>query len=171
MKACHRDYRAAEQDYRAEAPSGWVCIFSKRHRLAAVQKSCSVTRLSLLLLPLLLLFFRLLLILLLPLHLLCLHVLLHALMILLHHLALIVDLVTHKIQPGPLVQPILDIADPLWIEHVTGWFERRATSRGIDAFDEGWEKEDHVAAFVHDRGAAEGAGDFTGKLVLDGVLR
>jgi hypothetical protein len=53
---------------------------------------------------------------------------------------------------------------------VASRFERLAAFGGVDAFDEGGEEEDHVAAFVHDRGAAEGTGDFTGERVLDRFL-
>ena len=49
-------------------------------------------------------------------------------------------------------------------------FEGSATFGGVDAFDESGEEKDHVAAFVHDRGAAKGAGDFTGERVLDRFL-
>lgn len=54
---------------------------------------------------------------------------------------------------------------------MASWLERLAAFGGVDAFDEGGEEKDHVAAFVHDRGAAEGAGDFTGERVLDRFLR
>lgn len=37
--------------------------------------------------------------------------------------------------------------------------------------NQGREKEDHVATFVHDRGAAIGAADFARKLVDAGFLR
>ena len=49
-------------------------------------------------------------------------------------------------------------------------FERLAAFGCVDAFDEGGEEKDHVAAFVHDQGAAKGAGDFTGELVPDRFL-
>ena len=42
---------------------------------------------------------------------------------------------------------------------------------GADALDEGGEEEDHVAAFVHDGGAAVGAGDLAGEVVRDVFVR
>jgi hypothetical protein len=91
-------------------------------------------------------------------------------MIFLNHLSLIIDPITHKVQTSPFVQPVLDIAHSLRVEHVASRFECLAAFGGVDAFDEGREEKDHVAAFVHDRGAAKGAGDFAGERVRNRFL-
>ena len=45
------------------------------------------------------------------------------------------------------------------------------TFLGTDALDQGREEEDHVAAFVHDGGAAVGTGDLAGEVVGDVFVR
>jgi hypothetical protein len=45
--------------------------------------------------------------------------------------------------------------------------EGGAALGSLNALDEGWEEKDHVAALIHDRRAAIGAGDFAGKVVRD----
>jgi hypothetical protein len=147
-----------------------VLGFCSAARCGTVKQLRRVTGLSLLLLPLLLLLPRLLLVLLLSLSLLPLHLLLHAVVILLDDLTLIADFITRKVQPCPLIQSIFDIAHPLWVEHMAGRSERLAAFGSIYALDKGREEEDHVTALVHDGGAAEGAGDFAGQLVLDALL-
>jgi len=134
------------------------------------QSALAVARGSLFLLPLLLQLLPDFLVLLLPLPLLFLHLSFHVFVVLLYDLALVVDLIAHKVQPGPFVHPVFDIADALGVEHVAGRFERLAAFRGVNTFDESGEEEDHVSAFVHDRSAAEGAGDFAGKFVFDALI-
>jgi len=129
-----------------------------------------MTQGSLFLLPLLLQLLRDLLTLLLPLPLLFLQLFFHVFTVLFNDLPIVVDLVTHKVQPRPFVDAVFDIANALGVEHVAGWFECLAAFRSVDTFDEGGEEENHVSTFVHDGSAAESAGDFARKFVFDALF-
>jgi hypothetical protein len=55
----------------------------------------------------------------------------------------------------------------LAVKHVTSRLKPQLVFLAFEV-DEGWEEQDHVAAFVHYGRVAEGAADFARELVLDG---
>lgn len=50
---------------------------------------------------------------------------------------------------------------------MTCWLEILSAFWCVDALDESWEQEDHVAAFIHDGCTAVGAGYFAREVMLD----
>ena len=50
---------------------------------------------------------------------------------------------------------------------MTRWFKVLSAFGSVDALDERWEQEDHVAAFIHDRCTAVSAGYFAREVMLD----
>jgi hypothetical protein len=102
--------------------------------------------------------------------LLCLHLLIiHIIFPLNQNILVIIQQITLIIQPLPLDHAIpLESRHPLRVKHMTSWRKRLSASLRVDIFDEGREEEDHVAALVHDRGAAVRAGDFAGEVVGGG---
>ncbi len=108
----------------------------------------------------------------LPLHLLPLLLMLLTLLhlFLLHNIAIIIHAAALAIDAVPLGYAVTDIQDAARVEHVGLGLEGLAALGGVDALDEGGEEEDHVAALVHDRGAAVGAADLAGQLVARRAL-
>jgi hypothetical protein len=83
-------------------------------------------------------------------------------------LGAVLDQIALAIDATPLWQSVRNVHDTLSVKHVAPWFEVFLVFVGFQV-DEGGEEEDHVASFVHDGGVAEGAADFAGELVRDGL--
>ena len=97
---------------------------------------------------------------------------LHLFIVLDQNILIIVNQITIVVNSLPLDNTItLELCNPLRVEHVAGGLERCAAFLRVDFLDERWEEEDHVAAFVHNRGATEPAGDFARKVVSGVFVR
>ena len=86
------------------------------------------------------------------------------------HVLIVVEQIARIVQAPPLDDAVaLELRHALRVEHVAGRSERLAPFRGVDVLDQGREQQDHVAAFVHDGGAAVRTRHFAGQVVRGGL--